>query len=181
MLLHYRPASYGGPPVLHLSQCPPRIRKAHRESVLLTKIKLAESFKGLKRQKKTTDNFLLGAQHAELAKADVEGRTPEGAIRLAHHDHVDSSGQSGGIETSVELLHRHKHRLGQLAHEIHGLGLQNISKTTLWKNVTFRYSDQVTKCRIELKVLLKVLLTADLWNQNVRVTLGPSLYSSLKK
>lgn len=125
--LHYRPASYGGPLVLHLSQCPPGIIKTRRMTVVLTKIKASRILRRIRRTEKTTNNFLLGAQHAELAKADVEWRTLEGAIRLAHHDHVDSSCERGGIETPVELLHRHKHRLGQLAHKIHGLGLENVN------------------------------------------------------
>lgn len=75
-------------------------------------------------RKKRTDNFLLGAQHAQLPEADVKGGTLEGAIRLSHHDDIDSSCQSGRVEAAVELLHRHKHRLRKLAHDIHGLGLK---------------------------------------------------------
>lgn len=69
-------------------------------------------------------NFLLGAKHAQLAEAHVEGRALEGSIGLLHHDHVDSPCESGGVESSVQLLHRHEHRLRQLAHDIHGLGLR---------------------------------------------------------
>lgn len=72
----------------------------------------------------STNNFLLGAQHAQLAEAQVEGRALEGSIRLLHHDHVDSPRQSGRVESAVQLLHRHKHRLRQLAYDIHGLGLR---------------------------------------------------------
>lgn len=79
-------------------------------------------------QRNNTNNFLLGAQHAQLAKADVEWGALERAIRLAHHDHVDSPCERGGVEASVELLHRHENRLRQLAHEIHGLGLESKSK-----------------------------------------------------
>lgn len=72
----------------------------------------------------STNNFLLGAQHAQLAEAHVEGRALEGSIGLLHHNHVDSPCESGRVESAVQLLHRHKHRLRQLAHDIHGLGLQ---------------------------------------------------------
>lgn len=72
----------------------------------------------------SANNFLLGAQHAQLAEAHVEGRALEGSIGLLHHDHVDSPREGGRVESAVQLLHRHKHRLRQLAHDIHGLGLR---------------------------------------------------------
>lgn len=75
-----------------------------------------------------TDNFLLGAQHAQLAKADVKGGTLERSIRLPHHNDVDPSGKSGRVKATVQLLHCHKHCLCQLAHNIHGLGLKQKNK-----------------------------------------------------
>lgn len=68
-------------------------------------------------------DLLLGAQHAQLAEAHVEGGALEGSIGLLHHDHVDAPREGCRVESAVQLLHRHKHRLRQLAHDIHGLGL----------------------------------------------------------
>ena len=74
-------------------------------------------------EKKNTHNFLLGAQHAQLAEAHVERGTLEWPIRLSHHKDIDAPCKSGGVEATVQLLHRHKHSLCQLAHNIHGVGL----------------------------------------------------------
>src|SRR3712207_7680969 len=47
-------------------------------------------------------------QDAQLAKAHVEGRAPEGAVRLLHHQHVNATTQRGRVQAPVELLHRPK-------------------------------------------------------------------------
>lgn len=62
-------------------------------------------------KKEHTHNFLFGAEHAELPKADVERGTLERPIRLPHHDDVDPSGEGGGVQAAVQLLHRDKHGL----------------------------------------------------------------------
>lgn len=58
-----------------------------------------------------TNNFLLGAQHAELAEADVKWGTLERPIGLSHYDDINPSCEGGGVEAAVQLLYRHKHRL----------------------------------------------------------------------
>lgn len=140
-------------------------------------------------------------QHAQLAEADVEWGTLEGAIRLAHHDHVDPPCERGGVEASVELLHRHKHRLRQLAHEIHGLALEGKSKGFDFqdirvspavrafvqtpeelRNAICRFPAQLTKLSVELNVTLTEeglscfdKTKCDLWNQILDVPLGATL------
>ena len=79
-------------------------------------------------RQRNTDNLLLGTQHTQLAKADVEGGTLERSIRLSHHNDIDPSGESGGVKATVHLLRRHKYRLRKLAHNIHGLGLETKNK-----------------------------------------------------
>lgn len=78
----------------------------------------------MKRDGERTDDLLLGAQHPQLAEADVKGRTLEGSVRLSHHNDIDPPGESGGVEATVKLLHCHKNSLRELAHNIHGLGLE---------------------------------------------------------
>lgn len=77
-----------------------------------------------KQKREKTYNFLLGSQDTQLAKANVKWGTLEWSIRLSHHDDIDAPSESGGVKAAVQLLHRHKHRLCQLAHNIHGLGLK---------------------------------------------------------
>ena len=89
-----------------------------------TNVELKES-----NDREKTHNFLLGAQHTKLAKANVKGGTLERSIRLSYNYNIDASGESGRVKATVQLLHCHKHSLRQLAHDIHGLRLE--TKSTL--------------------------------------------------
>lgn len=71
-----------------------------------------------------THHFLFGAQHAQLAKAHVEGGALVGAISLADHHHIDAARQRGLVDAFVQLLDSHQHLAGQLAHVVHGVRLE---------------------------------------------------------
>lgn len=132
-LLHCHPASCAGQPLLHLSQYPPKITGMHVHVKEWPKAERIQRWrivvKRIKWNRENTDNFLLGAQHAQLAEANVKGGTLERSIRLSHHNDIDPSGECGGVKATVQLLHRHKHCLCQLAHNIHGLGLEGNKQT----------------------------------------------------
>lgn len=74
--------------------------------------------------KVSTHHFLLGVQHPQLSKADMERGAVEGPIRLSDHDHVDAARQSGLIYPLIELLYCHQHLACQLPHVVHGAHLQ---------------------------------------------------------
>lgn len=104
----------------------------------------SENTGGEKRDGERTHDFLLGAQHTQLAKADVKGGTLERSIRLSDHNDIDPSGESGWVKAAVKLLHRHKHRLRQLAHNIHGLGLET-RKTRSGNSEAKEYDNKTIK------------------------------------
>lgn len=66
-------------------------------------------------------HFLSRPEDTHLAKADMERRTLQGAIRLSHHDDVDAARKGSRVEAAIQLLHLDKHLTGQLTHVVHGL------------------------------------------------------------
>lgn len=157
-LLHCHPASCAGQRSLHLSQCPPAITVMHvcvKEGPKAENCRIVA--KRMKWDRENTDNFLLGAQHTQLAEADVKGGTLEWSIRLPHHNDIDPSGKSGGVKATVQLLHRHKHCLRQLAHNIHGLGLE--TKNKKWEPSEAKWHVTRTK-----SVCIQYFLLSAVWS-----------------
>lgn len=68
----------------------------------------------------STYHLLPRPQDAQLAKAHVEGRASEGAVRLLHHQDVNATAQRGRVQASVYVLHRPQHCPCQLPHVVHG-------------------------------------------------------------
>lgn len=70
-----------------------------------------------------TYHFLFGAQHAQLAEAHVEWRALVGAISLADDHDVYAARQRGLVDAFVQFLDGDQHLTCQLAHVVHGVGL----------------------------------------------------------
>lgn len=69
-------------------------------------------------------HFLPRAQHSHLAKTDVKRRALQSAVRLTHHNDINTAREGGRVQASVQLLHLHENLTGQLTHVVHGLTLK---------------------------------------------------------
>lgn len=66
-------------------------------------------------------HFFSRPEDAHLAKANMERRALQRAVGLPHYNDVNTAGQGGRVEASVQLLDLDKHLACQLAHVVHGL------------------------------------------------------------